>query len=69
MIYSNCLLFNSSKYEILKVENKVIQGSLWEDAFHLYELTDIVCQISDLEFVDILSRVREGKHTSTDIKK
>ena len=47
----------------------MIQGSLWEDVFHLYDLTDIVCQISDLEFVDILSRVREGKHTSTDIKK
>lgn len=30
----------------------MIQGSLWEDVFHLYELTDIVCQISDLELVE-----------------
>ena len=32
-------------------------------------MTDIVRQSSDPEFVDILSRVREGKHTSADIEK
>ena len=52
-----------------KREYQAFQGSLWEYVFHLYEVADIVRQSSDPEFVDILSRVREGKHTSADIEK
>ena len=44
---------------------KAFQGSLWEEFFRLYELTDIVRQSSDPEFADILSRVHEGNHTDT----
>ena len=52
-----------------KGEYQALQGSLWENVFHLYELTDIVRQSNNPEFADILVRVGEGKHASTDIKK
>ena len=50
-------------------EHQAFQGLVLEDVFHLYKLTDIACQSSDPEFADKLSRVREAKQTSTDIKK
>ena len=50
-----------------KGEYQGFQGLLWKDVFHLFELT--VRQNSDSEFADKLSRVGEGKYTSTYIKK
>ena len=43
-----------------------LAGNVWERKFKLHELTEIVRQVSDPEFADILSRVREGKQTKED---
>ena len=40
----------------------------WLRLFKLHELTQIMRQCDDPEFADILSRVREGKHTKHDIE-
>ena len=53
-----------------KGEYQVFQGLVQEEVFHLHKLaTNIVCQSSDPEFADKLSRVCEAKQTSADIKK
>ena len=44
-----------------------LHGSLWQRYFNLFELMEIVRQSSDPDFAKILSRVREGKKTDTDI--
>ena len=44
------------------------QGSIWENYFFLHELIDIVRQSSDLQFAEMLKRIREGKQTEEDIE-
>ena len=43
-----------------------LSGNRWKTHFKLYELTQIVRQVSDPEFAGILSRIREGKQTKED---
>lgn len=43
--------------------------NLWIDNFQMYELTEIMRQKDDKEFVEILNRLREGKHTTDDLAK
>ena len=43
-----------------------LSGNRWKTKFKLYELTQIVRQVSDPEFAGILSRIREGKQTDDD---
>ena len=45
---------------------EALLGNKWKEKFKLYELTDIVRQVSDPEFASILSRIREGKQTKED---
>ena len=52
---------NTSGYEALA-------GSLWAKSFSLYQLTTIVRQKGDPVFADLLSRVRLGKTTESDIQ-
>ena len=46
---------------------KVFNKPLWHN-FVLHELVQIVRQSSDPEFAQLLNRLREGKHTATDVK-
>ena len=43
------------------------QGSVWQNYFFLHELIEIVRQSSDLQFAEMLKRIREGKQTEEDI--
>ena len=45
---------------------KSFNGWLWEE-FQLHELLEIVRQISDPDFAQLLNRVREGKQTTNDL--
>ena len=49
-----------------KIES--FQGSVWQNKFLLHELTEIVRQINDPEFAEMLSRIREDEHTDEDIE-
>ena len=40
---------------------------IWKDHFFLHELTQIVRQIGDPVFAEVMSRVRTGDHTNDDI--
>lgn len=44
-----------------------LSPSMW-DLFSVYELTEIIRRKGDPEFANLLSRLREGKHTSADVK-
>ena len=46
---------------------QALAGSLWQDCFKLFELSEIVRQKGDPEFAEILSRVRTNKYTAEDI--
>ena len=54
------MLPNKGTYE-------AFQGSVWRNLFLLHELTEIVRQISDPQFAEILARLREGEHTKEDV--
>lgn len=41
---------------------QVLGTNLWKDLFHFYELEEIMRQRDDLEFAQLLNRLREGKH-------
>ena len=43
--------------------------NLWQELFTMHELEEIMRQKDDLEFAQILNRLREGKHTDQDIAK
>ena len=53
-------------------DSKSVYGPLatniWQDNFHLYELTVIMRQKDDQHFAQILNRLREGLHTSSDLE-
>ncbi|KAK3086403.1 hypothetical protein FSP39_017935 [Pinctada imbricata] len=44
-----------------------LAGSLWQQLFKVYELTEIVRQKGDPQFAEILSRVRTGETSEEDI--
>ncbi|XP_063420756.1 uncharacterized protein LOC134705970 [Mytilus trossulus] len=44
-----------------------LAANLWQDNFSLYELKTIMRQKGDLEFAELLNRLREGHHTHSDI--
>ncbi|KAK3109198.1 hypothetical protein FSP39_025266 [Pinctada imbricata] len=44
-----------------------LDGSLWQQLFKVYELTEIVRQKGDPQFAEILSRVRTGETSEEDI--
>ncbi|XP_071491265.1 ATP-dependent DNA helicase PIF1-like [Diadema antillarum] len=44
-----------------------LAGSLWEDHFHIAELTEIMRQKDDKLFAQLLNLVREGLHTKDDV--
>lgn len=41
---------------------QVLGSNLWKDLFSFYELEEIMRQRDDLEFAQLLNRLREGKH-------
>ncbi|XP_070548888.1 uncharacterized protein [Ptychodera flava] len=57
---------------VFQISNKkdlsILAGSLWQRLFKVHELHEIVRQQSDPEFANMLSRLRLGQHTKTDIE-
>ena len=47
----------------------ILAPNLWKRYFRMFELDEIMRQRESKEFVEILNRLREGKHTSSDLKK
>jgi hypothetical protein len=42
--------------------------NLWQQYFQMFELTEVMRQRGDKDFAQILNRIREGKHTESDIE-
>jgi len=51
----------------LKIPNLQFAANVWAEYFTLFELTEIMRQKDDKEFVQLLNRLREGKHSEDDI--
>ena len=47
----------------------ILAPNLWKRHFRMFELDEIMRQRESKEFAEILNRLREGKHTSSDLKK
>ena len=47
----------------------ILAPNLWKRYFRMFELDEIMRQRESKEFAEILNRLREGKHTSSDLKK
>ncbi|CAB4028481.1 Hypothetical predicted protein, partial [Paramuricea clavata] len=47
----------------------VLAPNLWKKYFRLFELDEIMRQRESKMFAEILNRLREGKHTTTDLQK
>ena len=47
----------------------ILAPNLWRRYFRMFELDEIMRQRESKEFAEILNRLREGKHTSSDIQK
>ena len=45
----------------------VLAPNVWKEEFRFYELTEIMRQKDDIEFAEILGRIRVGKYTESDI--
>ena len=42
--------------------------NLWRSHFTMFELTEIMRQKDDVQFAELLNRIREGKHTRSDLE-
>ena len=42
--------------------------NLWQELFYMFELTEIMRQADNKPFAELLNRLREGNHTSEDIR-
>jgi hypothetical protein len=47
----------------------VLDPNLWKKYFRMFELDEILRQRESKMFAEILNRLREGKHTTTDLQK
>ena len=47
----------------------ILAPNLWKRYFRMLELDEIMCQRESKVFAGILNRLREAKHTSTDLQK
>ena len=47
----------------------ILAPNLWKKYFRLFELNEIMRQRESKMFAEILNRLREGKHTSSDLQK
>lgn len=47
---------------------KPVATNLWEQYFQMHKLTVVMRQKDDLQFAALLNRLREGQHTSSDIR-
>jgi hypothetical protein len=47
----------------------ILAPNLWKRYFRMFELDEIMQQRESKEFAEILNRLREGNHTSSDLKK
>ena len=51
------------------ISYNILTPNLWKRYFRMFELDEIMRQTESKEFAEILNRLREGKHTSSDLKK
>ncbi len=47
----------------------ILAPNLWKKYFRMFELDEIMRQRESKMFAEILNRLREGKHTSSDLEK
>ena len=50
-------------------EYSILAQNLWQEHFQMFELQEIMRQRESKEFANMLSRLREGKHSKEDIIK
>ena len=55
-------------YELPKSPLARLAGSLWTKLFYVHYLNTIMRQKEDIEFANMLNRIRESKHTESDIE-
>ena len=46
-----------------------LASNLWKEHFHMFELTEIMRQKDDMEFAELLNRLRQNSLTDKDIDK
>jgi hypothetical protein len=59
----------SLMFSVFKSSYNILAPNLWERYFRMFELDEIMRQRESKEFAEILNRLREGKHTSSDLNK
>ena len=47
----------------------ILAANIWQELFHMFELTEIMRQRDSKTFAEMLSRLREGKQTEENILK
>ena len=60
-------VFDRWIFENLAAQYGALATNLWKDHFQMYELTEIMRQKDDLEFANMLNRLREGQHSQDDL--
>ena len=56
-------IFENSNYDYSSLAT-----NLWQTHFTMFKLTEIMRQKEDAQFAELLNRIREGKHTETDLR-
>ena len=51
------------------ISYNILAPNLWKGYFRMFELDEIMRQRESKVFAEILNRLREGKHTSTDLQR
>ena len=55
--------------DLKNIDYAVLASSLWRQHFRMFELNEIMRQRDSKLFAELLNRLREGKHTESDISK
>ena len=55
--------------DLKNIDYAVLAPSLWRQHFRMFELNEIMRQRDSKLFAELLNRLREGKHTESDISK
>lgn len=61
-------VFDGWIFENLAEDYGPLAVNLWRDDFKIFHLTEIMRQKDDVEYAQLLNRLRTGKHTNEDIK-
>ena len=61
-------VFDHWIFENSKDGYTALATNLWQQYFQMFELSEVMRQKEDKDFAEILNRIREGKHTDSDIR-